>query len=110
VALGVDVCECCGREFELPLRLTVLSEEPKETYLVCPFCFTRVEEEARTEAVPRPLVDKKQERPRGKVKAGAVEAGVGRCGHRFGYLKGRAKNAAIPDECLVCPKILECMI
>jgi len=109
VALGVGVCECCGRELESPLKLTVLSEEPKETYLACPFCFTRVEE-ARAETFIEPAVGKKQEKARKKLKAGAVGAGVGSCNHRFGYLKGRARNAAIPDECLVCPRILECMI
>ena len=31
-----------------------------------------------------------------------------KCPHRFGYLKKLDKNAPIPDECLSCPRIMEC--
>ena len=30
------------------------------------------------------------------------------CQHQFGYLRSLAKDAAIPDECLSCDKIIEC--
>jgi len=106
--LGVGVCECCGKEFELPVKLTVLSEEPQETYLACPFCFTKVEE-ARAEAVVESVLSEKREKASVKRKMEASGAHVGSCGHHLGYLKGRTKNAEIPDECLVCPKILQCM-
>jgi len=31
-----------------------------------------------------------------------------KCPYGFGYLKKRDKNAPIPDECLSCPRMLEC--
>jgi len=31
------------------------------------------------------------------------------CPHHFGYLANRPKNTPTPQECLICPKILECM-
>jgi hypothetical protein len=31
------------------------------------------------------------------------------CPHHFGYLANRPENASVPQECLTCPKILECM-
>jgi len=31
------------------------------------------------------------------------------CPHHFGYLTNRPKNAHIPQKCLICQKILECM-
>jgi len=31
------------------------------------------------------------------------------CPHHFEYLASRPKNTPIPQECLICPKILECM-
>ena len=108
-ALSDDVCGCCGREIGLPIKLTVLSGGPEETYSACPFCLTRVEA-AKEEVVTAPVLEKKPERLRRKEKMEAVGPSVGGCGHHLGYLKGRAKNAAIPDECLVCPKILQCMI
>jgi len=30
------------------------------------------------------------------------------CSHHFGYLTTLRKNAAIPEECLTCVKMLEC--
>jgi hypothetical protein len=27
-----------------------------------------------------------------------------------GYLRTRSKDQGVPDECLTCPKILQCMI
>ena len=32
------------------------------------------------------------------------------CPHHFGYLSHRPKDAPIPQECLTCPKIVECML
>ena len=31
-----------------------------------------------------------------------------RCPYVFGYLKKLDKNAAIPDDCLGCPRIMDC--
>jgi len=32
------------------------------------------------------------------------------CPHQFGYLAHRPKNVPIPQECLTCQKIVECML
>jgi hypothetical protein len=31
------------------------------------------------------------------------------CSHYFGYLRTLPKNASLPDECLGCSKIIECL-
>jgi hypothetical protein len=31
------------------------------------------------------------------------------CAHQFGYLYALPKNTSIPNECLGCPKIVECL-
>lgn len=31
------------------------------------------------------------------------------CPHRFGYLKEHPKNTPIPNECLTCTRIMECL-
>jgi hypothetical protein len=31
------------------------------------------------------------------------------CVHNFGYLGSRPKNTPIPDECLGCPKVMQCL-
>ena len=33
-----------------------------------------------------------------------------KCNHYHEYLASRTKNKPIPDECLVCPKILDCTL
>ena len=32
------------------------------------------------------------------------------CPHYFGYLRGHPKNTPIPNECLTCTKIMECLV
>jgi hypothetical protein len=32
------------------------------------------------------------------------------CPHHVGYLKKRSKDEGVPDSCLTCPKILQCMV
>jgi len=32
------------------------------------------------------------------------------CPHQLGYLKKRSKDENVPDSCLTCPKILQCMV
>jgi len=31
------------------------------------------------------------------------------CAHHLGYLKRRPKNTPIPEECLTCTKMIDCM-
>jgi hypothetical protein len=38
----------------------------------------------------------------------AVQESAPECQHRLGYLRTLPKNAAIPDECLGCNRIIEC--
>ena len=38
------------------------------------------------------------------------EGKQGGCLHEFGYLKNRPKNKPIPDECLTCPKMIQCLM
>jgi hypothetical protein len=33
-----------------------------------------------------------------------------KCAHYFGFLNTIPKETPIPDECLVCPKVLQCTI
>ena len=32
------------------------------------------------------------------------------CSHNFGYLAKLSKNAPIPEECFLCPKVVECIV
>jgi len=56
----------------------------------------------RPESAPTASVDaKKPEFSRNNQSSG--------CPHHFGYLKEHPKNIPIPNECLTCTKIMECL-
>lgn len=120
---GLDEFTCpsdrCGRTFPKPVSLTNLSHRPrKETYYACPFCFSRLKIEemldkheiseakshvglAFSSAIPKV---KKNERQIEENKNA-----VSTCKYGLGYLRSRSKGSEIPDDCLTCPKILQCM-
>jgi len=55
------------------------------------------------------------ESPRKSVKSAiqkelSKETAAVQCPHQMGYLRTRSKDQAVPDTCLTCPKILQCMI
>lgn len=109
----------CGRVFSEPLRLTDLSNRLREeTYYACPFCFSRVDVDKilrnpeRPDVKPHigpvlsasPSIDLRDEKIDDEKKITVSE-----CPHQFGYLKTRSKGAEIPDKCLTCANILQCM-
>lgn len=51
---------------------------------------------------------KKKEKPQAKSPE-KKEKQPSNCPHHFGYLAIRDRDESIPQECLVCPKLLECM-
>jgi hypothetical protein len=58
---------------------------------------------ALTENVPS-LEEKEKE----LSKEPKPQTDVPKCSFGFGYLKKHAKNIPYPDECLSCPRVLEC--
>jgi len=109
---GGTLCDSCGRTFEDPIHLTNLSGVTAQNYDACPFCFSRVEESPVLQKIddlrksisessitfPEDL-SKKPESP-----------GQDECPHHFGYLRKRPKNAPIPESCLTCKKMIQCLL
>jgi len=123
---GQETCVCpndqCGKTFEHPLQLTVLCNDPVETYPACPYCMSRIEnEEEREEREPQEDQELANETPIAlKIKTALQkeqereteepeEPTAPKCTHDIGYLKKRPKGTSIPDECLVCPKMIQCL-
>lgn len=46
---------------------------------------------------------------REKTVVNATPKNSPKCPHGFGYLKKLDKNVPIPDECLSCPRMMECL-
>lgn len=56
------------------------------------------------------VVDKHPEKELHKKEpAQAPKTRPSECPHFFGYLKKIPKNSTIPDDCFVCPKMVECL-
>ena len=118
----VCVYERCGKSFVAPVRLTDLSHRPRsETYYACPYCFSKMNESEHNCTHELKLMkggsyeiatadsSKKSARSSG-LKEPSREAPIADCPHHVGYLKTRSKDQAVPDNCLTCPKILQCMV
>ncbi len=126
----------CHRKIGDPILLNNLSKTPAEQYYACPHCFIKLDEDAEKdenitqESTPSPPVHpalekvldvisaqpkeeeeekKKKEEPLAKPPE-KKEKGSSECSHHFGYLANRPKDAPIPQECLTCPKIVDCML
>lgn len=97
-------CNECGREFQKPLFASISSQGLVQTYYACPHCLTKMPEAKEKDAersettVPTKEAKKTETKPE-----------IQNCQHFFGYLKKRPKETAIPETCLTCEKIIECM-
>jgi len=100
--MSVATCSECGEVFTKPVLATVSSGGFSKTYYACPRCLTKVKDTTlpKTEESKRKLV------PIQKMKDSADES---KCLHFLGFLKKRPKNMPIPDECLTCNKMIECL-
>lgn len=99
----------CQGKIEEPILLNSLATVAEEQYYACPHCFIKLDVNAEN-AQPQNEGEKKEiEKP--PVKPPETEAkGSSACPHHFGYLANRPKDAPITQECLVCSKIVNCML
>jgi DNA-directed RNA polymerase subunit RPC12/RpoP len=107
-------CGACGETFEQPLFAMVFSDSLVEEYYACPKCLSKVGSVGRQKDFEVDEAEAEEESVELEPVAaeGAVEGAVGEvagCVHYLGYLKKREKNAPIPEECLTCSKMIECM-
>jgi DNA-directed RNA polymerase subunit RPC12/RpoP len=100
-------CDGCGGEFQRPLLATVTSNEVVQRYYACPRCLTQVREERRRQNQGS---SDTQFSIRDAVKPAAKLDDNVKCDHFFGYLRKRDKNSPIPEDCLTCEKMIECMV
>jgi len=92
----------CNKTFEKPIVLTDKTGVVRETYYACPHCRSKIEIAVEDPTHPR-LV---------QVETGfnAGQKAPTHCKHGFGYLGEMPDNADLPDECAVCPKVMQCYI
>ena len=90
----------CEKTFEKPTVLTDASTIPRQSFYACPYCMSKIDivtENLKVVGV------KPTEYP-------TVFDSPAKCAHFSGFLNALPPNALLPDECLICPKVLQCNI
>jgi len=98
----------CGKIFDKPLITINLQQNSKTPYNACPYCFTEitiVENESKT-----PPEESFTEIELGKEQVAEVLEKTVLCNHHLGYLKERELRQQIPEECILCTKVIDCML
>jgi len=98
-------CVECGRTFLKPILARVSTSGKVQTYQACPHCMTRVYNIADSKSEKR--------KPAGLQKVSNASEDLWscrvECGHFYGYLNKRQKGTAIPEQCLICAKVVDCL-
>jgi hypothetical protein len=89
----------CEKPFVKPSVLTEGSGFGRRSFYACPFCSSRIEVVADgLKVVDVRAVDFPSK----------VFESPAKCAHYSGAFRGRSGEGGLPDECLVCPKVLQC--
>ncbi len=102
----------CKATCATPLKTLNLKKNPSEPYYACPYCLTEInapplksQEKAlqpQKETATKSSGDPKLE--------GSVGDKLSECQFHLGYLSERREKEQIPEDCLVCKSIVECML
>jgi hypothetical protein len=108
----------CGKVFVNPVKAKNLALKETKPYHACPYCLTEIvidekeSVEIKSERKPEmketeikelraPITDEKSVQTNPKAQ---------KCVHHFGYLSKRSTKEKIPEECMVCENIVQCML
>lgn len=98
----------CAKTFEKPIVLTDNLSIPRQTYYACPHCRSKLKIVVENGKFMKIVSVKKPDEvltfPSGKKEIKE------HCPYFFGYLKNLPEEQPIPDECLTCPKIIQCFV
>ncbi|MEM3577774.1 MAG: hypothetical protein QXX51_04885 [Candidatus Bathyarchaeia archaeon] len=109
----------CGRVFANPIKAENLSLK-NGVYDACPYCLTEITveksilitEEKEKEKLAPSIESKVEQKAQPIIERASVEipAKPTTCTHHFGYLSQRSTKEKIPEECMMCEKIVQCML
>jgi len=100
-------CVTCGEAFHKPILATVSSSGHAEKYYACPRCMVKIRDaEAQKRGGEKETLTLTEEAKKPKV----VSEHSSKCDHFLGYLKKRSKDVPIPEECLTCDRMIECLL
>jgi len=91
----------CRKKFEKPIVLTDTTKLLRETYYACPHCHCKID--VSVDKTSGSVIS---------IQTAEIPVNLppAQCKHYFGYLKALDEDAPIPDECAVCPKVMQCFV
>jgi hypothetical protein len=99
--------EACGKVITNPLKTLNRQQSTKEPYNACPYCLTEITlAEPETEypseetATETSLFEEEPSQNQEKIPG---------CKHYFGYMNEKEHKLQMPEECMLCPQIIDCM-
>jgi hypothetical protein len=97
----------CGKVITKPLLTLNLQQSSKKPYEACPYCLTEIDvSEAKKIMPPQDTVS---EVASSEEKPSQNQEKVPDCKHFFGYMSEKEHKKEMPDECMLCSKIIQCM-
>lgn len=96
----------CGKVFVKPLKAVKVGISP-EPYDACPFCLTEIPRDAHRIKGTLKEEIAHQTNTQKLTESSSITS---ECKNRFGYLSQKAVKEKIPDECLTCRAIIQCML
>ena len=100
----------CEKKFENLIIVHNNSQIPSDSFYACPYCLMKLDPIA-TQILKKEEISIEEKPEEGKTEIASThpekEIPKG-CPQYFGYLYVRPKDAIIPQECLICQKILDC--
>ncbi|MCW4028605.1 MAG: hypothetical protein NWE92_03030 [Candidatus Bathyarchaeota archaeon] len=88
----------CEKTFDKPTVITDTSVFPRQTHYACPYCMSKLNIVTEKNKIT-------QIRP---VDYPTVLDSPAKCAHYSGLLNQPAESRFQQEECLVCPKVLQC--
>jgi DNA-directed RNA polymerase subunit RPC12/RpoP len=102
-------CNTCGEEYKTPLLAMVSSGPLVEEYYACPKCLSKVGIVEHQKNVEVDETEEEEEETPLKMEVETTIEENAACMHNLGYLKRRPKKTPIPEECLTCSQMIDCM-
>jgi DNA-directed RNA polymerase subunit RPC12/RpoP len=98
----------CGKIFDKPLQTINLQQDSNSPYNSCPYCFTEITIlESEIENPPEESFT--QTELEKEVPTEVLEKTI-ICNHHLGYLKEKELKQQIPEECILCTRVIDCML
>jgi hypothetical protein len=104
----------CGKTFSAPLTVVNLSLQNSEPYPACPHCLMHIdtqEKPSKTETILDNEISKViEETPSLAERQTSREMKKPGCAHHLGYLSERSSQEKMPEECITCTELVDCML